>query len=224
MSTDESEREQTINAHRYLCVRAARKFMRDGLDRRDLEQVAAIGLIKATDRFDARLGTPFEAYAWTFVLGELMHYVRDGERMMRVPRRIRDLERRCAAVERTLCNELGREASAEELICRLEISDVDFQEIRKFRDERVMLSVDALRPSDQGRLSYTMDRQLDRMVLEAGLSRLSRLEREIVQEIYQNDTPVSDLAKKLGYSRRHVTRLHRGALKKLLPLRGPVSA
>ena len=57
----ESDRERTIHEYRYLCARGARKFMRDGIDRRDLEQVAAIGLIKAADRFDPSFGTPFEA-------------------------------------------------------------------------------------------------------------------------------------------------------------------
>jgi RNA polymerase sigma-B factor len=208
-------RESTINAYRYLCVRGARKFMRDGIDRRDLEQVAAVGLIKATDRFDPGMGTPFEAYAWTLVLGELMHYVRDTERLLRVPRRVRELERRCAAAERELWNELGRDATGSELAERLGIGEAELVEVRKFREERVPLSVDALRPYEQVELSYTIDRQLDRMMLEAGLARLSPLEREIVRQIYEHEIPVGELARRLGYSRRHITRLHSAALKKL---------
>ena len=64
--------------------------MRRGLDRADLEQVAAIGLIKAVDRYDCAQAAPFEAYAWLLVLGELMHYVRDSERFVaRAARRAR---------------------------------------------------------------------------------------------------------------------------------------
>jgi RNA polymerase sigma-B factor len=214
----DAERENTITRYRYLCTRAARKFLRDGVDRHDLEQVAAIGLIKATDRFRPELGTPFEAYAWTFVLGELMHYVRDSERILRVPRKIRELDRKAAHVERALRAELGRAPSSNEIVERLGISYEDWIEVERLRNERVPLSVDTLRASEHVQLSYTIDQQLDRMVLEASLAALTEVERRIVEEIYQHDTPVSDLAKKLGYSRRHVTRLHRGALKKLLPL------
>ena len=83
--------------------------MRRGLDRADLEQVAAIGLIKAVDRYDPAQAAPFEAYAWLLVLGELMHYVRDSERFVRAPRGLRDLERRWSAAERELWPRLGRE-------------------------------------------------------------------------------------------------------------------
>lgn len=94
----------------------------------------------------------------------------------------------------------------------------DWKEVERVREERPPLSVEALRPTEQIQLSYTIDQQLDRLVLEASFAALTDVERRIVEEIYQHDTPVSELANKLGYSRRHVTRLHRGALKKLLPL------
>ncbi|HKU81546.1 MAG TPA: sigma-70 family RNA polymerase sigma factor, partial [Candidatus Tumulicola sp.] len=102
------DRDAVVQEYRYLCRRAARRFVRDGIDRGDLEQVGAIGLIKAVDRYDASATTPFEAYAWLLVLGELMHYVRDGERLLRAPRRLRDLERRWRAAERYLWATLGR--------------------------------------------------------------------------------------------------------------------
>ena len=53
-----------VTSFSYLCGRAARKFLRSGLERCDLEQVAAVGLIKASRRYDAGTRTPFEAYAW----------------------------------------------------------------------------------------------------------------------------------------------------------------
>ena len=218
MNLADTQREQTITAYHYLCARAARKFLRDGVDRHDLEQVAAIGLIKATDRFRPELGTPFEAYAWTFVLGELMHYVRDSEKMLRAPRRLRELDRKAVRVERSLWSQLGHAPSVAELCASLDVTIDEWRDLERFRDERVTLSVDTLRPKEQVELSYTIDQQLDRMVIESGLASLTEVERKIVEEIYQYDTPVSDVAKKLGYSRRHVTRLHRGALKKLLPL------
>lgn len=92
-----ANRDAVIAAHRYLCRRGARKFRRPDSDPADLLQVAALGLIKATDGYEADRSTPFEAYAWLMIVGELMHYVRDHERLIRIPRWLRSLERRYAA-------------------------------------------------------------------------------------------------------------------------------
>lgn len=72
-------RETLFNEFGALCTRACRRFVRPGLDKADLYQIAAIGLIKACDRYDPAAATPFEPFAWLFIIGELMHFVRDGE-------------------------------------------------------------------------------------------------------------------------------------------------
>jgi len=50
------------------------------MERGDLEQVAAVALIKACDRYDGSLPTPFEAYAWISIVGELMNHLRARKR------------------------------------------------------------------------------------------------------------------------------------------------
>lgn len=82
-------RAAVIAAHMYLCKRGARKFRRPESDPADLEQVGAIGLIKATDAYRPERLTPFEPYAWIVIVGELMHYVRDSEQAIRMPRWLR---------------------------------------------------------------------------------------------------------------------------------------
>jgi DNA-directed RNA polymerase specialized sigma subunit len=47
------------------------------------------------------------------------------------------------------------------------------------------------------------------------LATLSPLERQIVRSIHLDGVTVVDLARRLGYSRRHVTRLHRAAIDRL---------
>jgi RNA polymerase sigma-B factor len=143
--------------------------------------------------------------------------VRDSERVVRAPRRVRELERRSGAAERELLARLGREPKAAELAAHLGVSVDELREMMRYREEGIPLSVDALRPYDQLSLSYTIDNQLDHVLIESGMEELSAVEREILREIYENDTPVGEIARRLGYSRRHITRLHRGALRKLRP-------
>jgi RNA polymerase sigma-B factor len=209
------DRDSLITSYRSLCSRAARKFLRSGNERGDLEQVAAIGLIKAADRFDPTLGAPFAAYAWSLILGELMHYVRDNERTVRAPRRLRELERRWSIAERELCIELGREPSDGEVAAALNLTERQTDEIRRFRYCGAIRYTEDLGPSEQLAYSYTIDEHLDRLSLQPALAKLTDLERTVVREIYERDMPIGEVAEHLGYSRRHVTRLHNSALKKL---------
>ncbi|HEY9085233.1 MAG TPA: sigma-70 family RNA polymerase sigma factor [Candidatus Tyrphobacter sp.] len=210
-----------MSRYRYLCVRAARRFLRPGLDRADLEQVAAIGLIKAADRFNPDSRTPFEAYAWLLMVGELMHHVRDCERVLRAPRRLQVLERRWLAVERELWVRCGREPSYGEIVATVGATLDDCRDLREYRAACHVISFDALKPLDQHALAYTIEGEVDRISMEGVLARFSPLEQTILREIYECDTPMAELAEKLGYSRRHVARMHRRILRKLATLVRP---
>jgi RNA polymerase sigma factor (sigma-70 family) len=91
-----ADRNAQVLAHRSLATRAARRFVRDTTSRDDLEQVASIGLIKAVEHHRPDLG-PFKPYAWRMIIGELMHYVRDHESLVRPPRRADATTRRMLA-------------------------------------------------------------------------------------------------------------------------------
>ncbi len=210
------DRERTVVEHWYLCRRAARRFMRRGLDRADLEQVAAIGLIKAVDRYDHAQSAPFEAYAWLLVVGELMHYVRDSERVLRAPRGVRELERRWAAAESELWPRLGREPQESDIAEVVGATPRQIREIRAYRASNHVISFEVLGGSEQQRIPpYGIDDVLDRLTLERTLAVLSPLERRIVRSIHLDGLAVVEVARRLGYSRRHVTRLHRAAIERL---------
>jgi DNA-directed RNA polymerase specialized sigma subunit len=77
---------------------AANYARRTGHPREDLEQLAAIGLIKASRRYDihrpGRSTNHFIAYARPFVNGEITHYLRDKGFLISVPGRWRELHAR----------------------------------------------------------------------------------------------------------------------------------
>jgi RNA polymerase sigma-B factor len=189
--------------------------MRPGLDRADLEQVGAIGLIKAIDRYDPSQRAPFEAYAWLLVLGELMHYVRDCERILRAPRSVRDLDRRWTIAEQQLSATLGREPIEGEVVRRIGATPDEVREIRAYRASNQVISFENARDAQRRAAPYAIDEVLDRMTVEAILQGLSPLQRQIVRSIYVEGVTIVDLAARLGYSRRHVTRLHRAAIERL---------
>ena len=77
---------------------AANYARRTGHPKEDLEQLAAIGLIKASRRYDCkrvnRSSSNFIAYARPFVNGEITHYLRDKGFLISVPGRWRELHAR----------------------------------------------------------------------------------------------------------------------------------
>ena len=180
----QENRDRVFEKYRYLCARGARKFYRRGGDRADLEQIAAIGLIKACERYDASMQTPFEPFAWLFVLGELMHHVRDHERLVRVPRRIRELDRRCQQMHDALVAELHREPSIYEVAAALNLTLRQLEDVSLYRAQAVLESLDALQPHELAPWSYTLEHREDRLIAEIALARLTKTERTIILAFY----------------------------------------
>jgi RNA polymerase sigma-B factor len=189
--------------------------MRRGLDRADLEQIGAIGLIKAADRYDPSQSAPFAAYAWLLIVGELMHHVRDGERVLRAPRGVRELDRRWNAAQRDLYASLGREPSEDEIARSLGATAQEVRDVRAFRASSRVLSFDSLYNAEGGGSNHDYEEVLDRLTVDRILQGLPPLQRRIVTSIHIDGLTVVELAARLGYSRRHVTRLHRAALQRL---------
>jgi RNA polymerase sigma-B factor len=80
------ERDQLVMTHLRLAETLARGFVSDADGLEDLRQVAAIGLVKAANRYDPARGVPFPAYAIPVIRGELRHHLRDRGWPVRVPR------------------------------------------------------------------------------------------------------------------------------------------
>jgi RNA polymerase sigma-B factor len=215
---DKSGREDLVQKYHYLCRRGALKYARRAEDRADFEQTAAIGLIKAVDRYRKDIGTPFEAYAWIIIQGELSHYVRDAERMLRAPRRLRTLERRWRDARELLRGGLNREPTDGEVAEHL-VLDVDtIRDLYEYRDRARVESLDALPSASASGAVYTIEEHDDRLMIEAALRALTPLERDVFVETVWRDRSLAELSNRLGYSQRHLSRVRREAIRKLGPL------
>src|SRR3954464_6069316 len=86
----------------------------------DLEQVAALGLVKAIDRYDHDYGVPLRTYAIPTMFGEVRRYLRDHSWAMRVPR---PLQERVLAITKTVDSmtaDHGRSPTPQQVPERLE--------------------------------------------------------------------------------------------------------
>lgn len=216
-------RDGVIQSYRYLCKRGARKFLRRGLDRCDLEQVAVIGLIKACDRYDPASETPFEAYAWLLIVGELMHHVRDFEHLVRVPRWLRRLEKRHALAHERLLGTLEREPTDAEIANEIEVPLSTVRELQCARNALLSGVNDACDGSfgdvdSIAGVQFACAQAEDRLLVERALGQLPPLERTIVLGIYALGMTQSEIARHVGLRARQIYRMHRTALSRMRAL------
>jgi RNA polymerase sigma-B factor len=208
-----------VASYFYLCRRGARKFLRDGLERCDLEQVAAIGLLKAGRRYERSSNTPFEAYAWILIVGELMHYVRDYEHIVRIPRSIRKLEQRCSEAFERLAAQFGREPSDREIAQAIGAPLSLVSAARLPRGAASSASIEHTAIRERGHLAPS-ERHADlivpdRVVLEQALALLAAPERFIVVSHYVFGLTQAEIANHLGLSTRQISRLQHRALTRM---------
>src|SRR3954465_7521101 len=85
-----SSRERLIERPLPLAKRLARRYRRAPGPLEDLEQVAALALVKAADRFDPARGTAFSTFAVPTIVGEIKRYFRDSSWTVHVPRDLKD--------------------------------------------------------------------------------------------------------------------------------------
>jgi RNA polymerase sigma-B factor len=83
-----ADRESLIESHLPLAKSVARRYVGRGVELDDLVQVAAVGLVKAANRFDTRRGVSFGAFAEPTIEGEIRHHLRDRSSVVRLPRRL----------------------------------------------------------------------------------------------------------------------------------------
>lgn len=115
-------RARVIEWHLPLAVYLARRYGGRGEPLADLTQVAAIGLIKAIDRYDQTRGVPFAGYAIPTIVGELKRYFRDTGWTVRAPRRLQELGPRLILAVEELAQVLHRSPTTVELAVRLGVS------------------------------------------------------------------------------------------------------
>lgn len=210
-----NSRDALIAAHMYLCKRAAHKFRRPASDAADLEQVAAIGLVKATDSYVAERTTPFEAYAWIVIVGELMHYVRDCEQAVRIPRWLRSIDRRYVAAWEAIAAQQHAEPTPHQIAGALDISLAVLAQLQAIR--RGQFSEADLRGGRfDGLRTPTRGLSLDeRLTLNIAVDQLHERERAIVLGTFGAGLSQAEVARMLGLSQSQVSKLLSRALGKL---------
>jgi RNA polymerase sigma-B factor len=216
-------RAQLIEEHLPLARYVARRSHRGREPMEDLVQVAALGLVRAVDRFDPERGTTFASFAVPTIVGEIKRHFRDRGWFVRVPRQ---LQERALAAEREserLRTSHGRSPTIEELAQALDLSVEETLDARMAQRAQFADSLDT--PGQDGeergleRVLGREDAELRRAEDSADLGRLIRIlsdrDREILLLRFRDGLTRREIADRVGLSQMHVSRLLRTALERL---------
>jgi RNA polymerase sigma factor (sigma-70 family) len=73
---------------RILYMLTKSQYIKSSVEREDLIQAGRLGLCVAAKNFDDSRGVKFTSFAWPYVRGYIIHYLRDNTRVVRVPQKI----------------------------------------------------------------------------------------------------------------------------------------
>jgi RNA polymerase sigma-B factor len=212
----EAVRDELVTAWLPMAHRIAGRFRDRGESLEDLRQVAALGLVKAIDRFEPERGA-FESYAVPTITGEVKRHFRDRMWALRVPRRVQELRNKVRVARRELTQNPGSpEPSAADIAVHTGLTEDEVATGMEALESFSTLSLDAeLSAGDDGySLADTLgssdtsyDVVVDRESAKEGLRRLPERERAILYMRFFEDMTQSRIADHLGISQMHVSRL-----------------
>ncbi|MFI9544330.1 RNA polymerase sigma factor SigF [Streptomyces sp. NPDC052016] len=210
-------RGQIVEAWLPMADRLAGRFRSRGESYEDLRQVAALGLVKAVDRYDPARGNAFESYAVPTVTGEIKRHFRDHMWTLHVPRRIQDLRNRvrfaCQDLSQTVS---GRRPTVAEIAEQAQLTEEEVREGLEALESFTALSLDAEMPGSEDGYSLSdalgtsdpaLDTVVDREAVKPRLAALPERERAILYMRFFGDMTQSRIAEQLGISQMHVSRL-----------------
>jgi len=210
----EAELKETIARECHpLVLYLARRYAGRGEALEDL-QVAEVGLLHATDRFDPERGVQFSTFAAATVVGELKRHLRDKAWSVRVPRRLQEIALVVNKALPDLAQTLGRSPSFAEIADAIGESESDVIEAVDAAQAFTAASLDGKPDDDAQAPSETLGEIDERFELATGwadvapaIRELPARERRILYLRFFENRTQSEIAAEIGISQMHVSRI-----------------
>ncbi len=225
---DATAREALVDQFMPLARSLARRYDRSSEPYEDLLQVAALGLLKAIDRFDRSRGPSFASFAIPTILGEMRRYFRDSGWSLHVPRGDKERALKVRDAQEAFANAHGHAPTVNQLAQFLELDDEQVIDALLAIQAYESLSLDAPRPGAEDEAITYGDAvgeddaryelvELDATVV-AVLDQIPVRERQILRMRFIDGLTQTQIAARVGVSQMQVSRLLRRSLDQLRDL------
>lgn len=235
---EKDAREVLIEKNLGLVHHIVRRFAGRGYDLEDLFQIGTIGLMKAIDKFDLKLGLQFSTYAVPMITGEIKRFLRD-DGPVKVSRTIKENGLKVKLARQRLQAKEGREPtlqeimeatglSSEDVVVAMEASiEVESIYSAVYQDDgSEVYLVDKVVRGVNGSVGSSMaggcgsedtekEKLLNHMLLKQLLDTLEPSERELISMRYFQNKTQMEIAAVMGISQVQVSRLEKKILLRL---------